>query len=197
MRASTSGAFLIALGLLTGCGGQSPSAPSSSGPGASNPLSIVATSVSQAAMTTVIAPDALSRTLTYSCDGGGSTSITVSSTGAGQSGPFTSSSRIEFTDCRSQTVTINGDPAILIDGTSTVETATGSNQKTVTATMRMTGGLRVDAAGTPSGRARYDCTMVMSVQIGSNGIPAQQTFTSSGTITWEQGGTVTVHSCGA
>jgi hypothetical protein len=38
--------------------------------------------------------------------------------------------------------------------------------------------------------------MVMSVQIGSNGIPAQQTFTSSGTITWEQGGTVTVHSCG-
>jgi hypothetical protein len=62
----------------------------------------------------------------------------------------------------------------------------------------MTGGLRFDAAAGTSGRARYDCTMMISMQIGSDGTPAQPTITSSGTITWEQPlGTVAVHSCGA
>jgi hypothetical protein len=93
-------------------------------------------------------------------------------------------------------VTINGDPAILIDGTYTFERTTGGALSSMTGTMRMTGGLRFDAPGS-SGRVRYDCTMVMSMQIGSDGIPMQPTITSSGTITWEQPpGTVTVHSCG-
>lgn len=202
MRASLSGAFLIALGLLAGCGGQGPSAPSPSTPsgsGTSTPQSIVAAAVSQAAMNTAVtvSPDGLSRTFTFPCADGGSTSITfTSTTGTVQSGTFTSSSRIEFTECRDRTVTINGDPAILMEGAYTFGTATGGTPSSVTATTRMTGGLRFDAAGT-SGRARYDCTMMMSMQIGSNGTPVQPTITSSGTITWEQPlGTVAVRPCG-
>ena len=200
MRACPSGAFLIALGLLAGCGGQGPSAPSPlMPPGTSTTQSIVAATVSQAAMNTAmtVSPDGLSRTITFPCADGGSMSIAVTTTtGAVQSGTLTSSSRIEFTECRRQTVTINGDPAILMDGAYTFGTATGSIASSVTATTRMTGGLRFDAAGTP-GRARYDCTMMMSMQIGSNSPPAQPTITSSGTITWEQPlGTVAVHPCG-
>ena len=94
-------------------------------------------------------------------------------------------------------MTINGDPAILIDGTYTFERTAGGAVSRMTATTRMTGGVRFDAAGT-SGRARYDCTMLLSMPIGSDGRPAQPTITSSGTITWEQPlGTVSVHSCGA
>ena len=144
-----------------------------------------------------VSPDGLSRTATFPCKDGGSMSmIFTSPTGAVLSGTFTSSSRIEFTECRSQSVTINGDPAILMDGTYTFGTATGSAPSSLTATTRMTGGLRFDGAGTP-GRARYDCTMTISIQIGSNGTPAQQTNTASGTITWEQPlGTVVVRPCG-
>jgi hypothetical protein len=94
-------------------------------------------------------------------------------------------------------VTINGDPAILMDGAYTFGTATGNGPSTVTATTRMTGGIRFDALGTP-GRARYDCTLTMSMQIASDGTPGQQIIASTGTITWEQSlGTVVVHSCGA
>ena len=174
-----------------------PSTPS--GPGTSTTQSVIAATVSQAAMKTAMStsPDGLSRTITFPCADGGSMSMTfTSTTGAVLSGTFTSSSRIEFTECRAQAVTINGDPAILMDGAYTFGTAAGSAPSTVTATTRMTGGLRFDAAGTP-GRARYDCTLMISMQIGSDGTPVQQTFTSSGTITWEQPlGTVTVHSCG-
>jgi hypothetical protein len=68
----------------------------------------------------------------------------------------------------------------------------------MTATMSMTGGLRFDAGGT-QGRARYDCTHVISMQIPPVGAPAPTppSMTSSGTITWEQPiGTVTVRPCG-
>jgi hypothetical protein len=138
-----------------------------------------------------------SRTITFPCTDSGSMSTTVTSTGDITSSAFTSSSRIDFTECRSQAVTINGDPAILIDGSYTFETTAGGAVSSVTARTRMTGGVRFDAAGT-SGRARYDCTMLLSMPVGSDGTPAPPTSTSSGTITWEQPlGTVTVHSCGA
>jgi hypothetical protein len=101
---------------------------------------------------------------------------------------------MEYNDCRHQTVTINGDPAILIDGTYTFVT-TGSSVSNMKAVTRMTGGLRFDSAGIP-GRARYDCTMTVSMDF-SNGAPVQPTTTAIGTITWEQPlGTVTVRSCG-
>lgn len=91
---------------------------------------------------------------------------------------------------------MNGDPALLMEGTYTFGTPTGTGASAMTATTRMTGGVRFDNAGV-AGRARYDCTMTMSMQIGSDGTPALPVITSSGTMTWEQPlGTVVVHSCG-
>jgi len=110
---------------------------------------------------------------------------------------LTSSSRLEFADCRMQTVTMNGDPAILMDGVYTFGAATPTGSRSISATTHMTGGVRFD---TPSGagRAKYDCTMSISMQIGSDGTTSQPSVTSSGTITWEQPlGTVSVHACGA
>ena len=199
MRAYPSGACLIAVSLLGGCGGQSPSAPAPSGAGTSSAQNIVAVAVNQATMNAAMtfSPDGLSQTWTSQCPGGGSMSTTFTGTfGAGQSGALTTSSRLEFTDCRMQSVTINGDPAILMDGTYTFVPATGGPPSSVTSTSRMTGGLRFDAAGTP-GRARYDCTVTISMTIGSNGAFQQPAITSSGTITWEQPlGTVSVRPCG-
>lgn len=121
-------------------------------------------------------------------------SMTFNPTGPAASGTLTSSSRMEFSNCRNQTVTINGDPAIMMDGTYTFA-STGDTPSTMTAVTRMTGGLRFDAAGT-AGRARYDCTMSMSMQF-SDGTPMRPTITATGTITWEQPlGTVSVRSCG-
>lgn len=202
MRTCSFGALLIPLALLLGCGGRGPSAPSSippsSGPGISTTQSIVAAVLSKAATNTAatISQNGPSRTITFPCADSGSMSTTVTSAGDITSSAFTSSSRIDFTDCRSQNVTINGDPAILMDGTYTFESTASGAVSGMTATTRMTGGVRFDAAGT-SGRARYDCTMLLSMRIGSDGTPGQPTITSSGTITWEQPlGTVTVHSCG-
>jgi hypothetical protein len=68
----------------------------------------------------------------------------------------------------------------------------------ITVTMRMTGGLRFDAGAT-QGRAQYDCTHVMSFQIGNatQPQPSMPSITSSGTMTWEQPlGTMTVRPCG-
>lgn len=201
MRAGSFGAFLL-IGLLAGCGGQSPSAPSVltpstlANPGASTAQSLVASAVNQAAMNTAtLPPFALSRTTTSSCADGGTMSITFDG-GGGTSGPFTSSSRLEFTDCRNQGVTMNGEPAILLDSTVTLTRPTGTGPTSVSVTSHMSGGVRFDAPGS-TGRARYDCTMTLSVQVASDGTPSQQTFAYSGTMTWEQPlGTVTVRACG-
>ena len=172
--------------------------PSTQGPGTATTQSIVAATVSRAAMNTAmtVSADGLSRTITFPCADGGSMSMTFTSTTGGVlSGTFRSSSRIEYIECRVQTVTINGDPAMLMDGAYTFGRDAGNALSSMTATTRMTGGLRFDTAGTP-GRARYDCTLTISMQI-DNGIPAQPTITSSGTMTWEQPlGTVAVHPCG-
>ena len=203
MRAR-SGASLVMLALLAACGGQGPSAPSpltrstSPDPGTSTTQSLVAATVSQAAINaTMTTPRAgSSPIITFPCPDGGGMSITITSTGLGTSGTFSVSSRIEFTDCRRQSVTINGDPAILMDGTTMFVTGTATTASGVTETTHMTGGLRFDAPGA-SGRSRYDCTMTISMQVGSDGMLTQPTITSSGTITWEQPlGTVSVHSCG-
>ena len=91
---------------------------------------------------------------------------------------------------------MNGDPALLIDGSYVFLPATGGPPSSMTATTRITGGLRFDAGGT-AGRARYDCTLTISMQLGSAGSTAPPSIGSSGTITWEQPlGTLAVQSCG-
>jgi hypothetical protein len=204
VRARLSGAFVVALGLTAGCGGQGPStpsplAPSTQGTNVSATQTIIAATISQATVNTAmtVSQDGSSPTVTFPCPDGGSMSLTVTSTpGAGASGTFTSSSRVEFTGCRSQTVTIDGDPAVMTEGTYTFSGTPGADASTLTSTIRMTGGLRFDAGGV-AGRARYDCTVTTSMALNGNGTPTPQTVTSSGTLTWEQPlGTVIVRPCG-
>jgi hypothetical protein len=113
----------------------------------------------------------------------------------GPSGTMTSSMRMDVTDCRSQTVTMNGDPYIMMAGEYVFVRSADGQLSSMTVTDRMTGGLRF-TEGATLGRVRYDCTQVISAQI-VNGIPSQPVITSSGTITWEEPlGTVAVRSCG-
>jgi hypothetical protein len=201
MRARRLHAPLILAGLAAGCGGSSPSAPSTVMPPANvSPAAtqgIVGAMLTQATSVLVsAAPDGLSRAITYTCPGGGSMTITINvTTPAGPPGAVTTSTRTEFSDCRSQTVTINGDPYLTSAAEHVFVRGADGVASSMTSTIRMTGGVRFNADAT-QGRARYDCTQVMSLQL-VNGTPSQPSITSSGTITWEQPlGTVTVHPCG-
>jgi hypothetical protein len=205
MKAHQLRAIAIALGLATGCGGQSPSAPSSLPPssppgvGPAATQTIIGATLSQATnmVVTAVPGGGPSAVLTYACPGGGSMTMTYDATlPSGPSGTMTTSSRMDVTDCRSQNVTTNGDPYLSVAGEYVFAPVTDGVPSTMTATMRTSGGLRFDAAGTP-GRARYDCTQVMSLELGDNGTPPKVSIASSGAITWEQPlGTVTVRPCG-
>ena len=193
-------------GLTAGCGGSSPSGPSTvTPPTAISPAAaqgIVGATLTEATgMLVAATPGGLSNVLTRACPGGGSMTMTFTITTPGNTTPpglpgtVTSSSRMEFSDCRSQTLTINGDPYLTMTGEHTFGPLV-DGVSSMTATNRTTGGLRFDAGGT-QGRAQYDCTQTMSLQVGSNGTPATHTVISSGTITWEQPiGTVMIRPCG-
>ena len=201
MRAPRFIAPLILAGLAAGCGGSSPSAPSTVTPPTSlSPATtqgIIGATLTQATSALVSASsDGLSRVMTYTCPGGGSMTMTMTFNVTPTSGTVTSSSRTEFNACRSESVTIHGDPYLMMTGETVVVRGADPLTSSTTVTMRMTGGLRFEAGAT-QGRAQYDCTHVMSFQIG-NGAPTHQpSITSSGTMTWEQPlGTVTVRPCG-
>ena len=203
MRAHRFIAALTLGGLAAGCGGSSPSAPSTvtppTGLSPATTQGIIGATLTQATSALVSASsDGLSRVMTYTCPGGGSMTMTMTFnlTPTVPSGTVTSSSRTEFSDCRSESVTIHGDPYLLMTGETLIVRGSDGLTSSMTVTMRMTGGLRFEAGAT-QGRAQYDCTHVMSFQIG-NGAPTHQpSITSSGTMTWEQPlGTVTVRPCG-
>jgi hypothetical protein len=187
MRAHRLLAPLVLAGLAAGCGGSSPSTPSTVTPPTSvSPAAtqgIVGATLTQATSVLVsAAPDGSSRVITHACPSGGSMTMTINvTTPAGPSGTVTTSTRTEFSDCRSQTVTINGDPYLTMTGEHVFVRGADGLTSSMTATIRMTGGLRFDAGAT-QGRARYDCTQVMSLQL-VNGTPSQPSITSSGTIT--------------
>ena len=132
-------ALLVGLSFAAGCG-QSPSSPSSV-PG---PLSLAAESAVMSAMAQAMSQVALvgrttgdtPNTFTSPCPGGGSMIMTISP--MPQHGSISrSSSRIEFRDCRNQTVTINGDP--YLDTSMEISSSTPGDW---VATMRTTGGWR-------------------------------------------------------
>ena len=123
MRAHPFIAPLILAGLAAGCGGSSPSAPSTVTPPTSvSPATtqgIVGATLTQATSMLVSAtPDGLSRVITHTCPGGGSMTMTMTFnvTPAAPSGMVTSSTRTEFSDCRSESVTIHGDPYLMMTG---------------------------------------------------------------------------------
>src|SRR5262245_35828628 len=201
MRVHWCRAPLILAALAAGCGGSSPSAPSTVKPPANASVAatqgIVGAVVTQATSGVITAaPDGSSRAFTHACpDVGSITTTTNVTTPPGSSGTMTLSTRTEFSDCRSQTVTINGDPYLTTAGEYVFVRGADGVLSSTTATIRMMGGLRFNAGAT-QGRARYDCTHVVSFRI-VNGTPSQPSISSGGTITWEQPlGTVAVRPCG-
>jgi hypothetical protein len=202
MRARQVGAPLLVAALAAGCGGNTPSSPSTPTPSANlSPAAtqaIVGATLTQGTTATLTtAPDG-SRVMTYPCPGGGSMTITSNSTTpAGPSGAMTNSSRMELSDCQSQSVTVNGDPYITIVGDYSLGRGADGTVSSMTANVHMTGGVRFSAGGT-QGRAQYDCTSAMSMQFSSNGTVSQPPIvTSTGTITWEQPlGAMSVRPCG-
>lgn len=186
-------AVLVGLSLAAGCG-KSPSSPSSV-PG---PSSLAAESAVMSAMAQAMSQIALvgrttgtiPNTFTYPCAGGGSMIMTISP--MPQDGSISrASSRIEFHDCRNQTVTINGDP--YLDTSMEISSSTPGDS---VATLRTTGGLRVNSNGV-QGRVQFNCTTTVSITM-ANGSSPQVSVSSSGTTTFEQplGSTPVVRPCG-
>jgi hypothetical protein len=111
---------------------------------------------------------------------------------------FRTTSRMEPRDCRYGTTTVNGDPYIQMSsehvttGSLVAGTISGS-----TSTMRTTGGLRFETNGV-QGRAKYDCTDVLTITYPTTpGGSLQISRQSSGTVTWEQPlGSPVVRPCG-
>ena len=103
--------------------------------------------------------------------------------------------RIEFNNCQSQNVAIQGDPYLEMSGVFSMPVSGGATT-TASSSQHITGGLRFTSNG-EQGRAQYDCAIAMTMQM-SSGAP-QVSMTASGTITWEQplGSTPVTHSCSA
>jgi hypothetical protein len=187
--------ILVGLSLAAGCGG-SPSSPSS-GSGASIQAAETAVmlAMSQATRQLALTPPSggPGGPYTMPCDGGGSMLITMGPFSPPQDNVFRTSSRIEFRDCRNQTVTINGDPYLETSGEFVLPALGGTES---TSTSRMTGGMRFDNGGV-QGRVRFDCTIVSRMRLVP-GAPPEVSTTATGTTTFEQplGSTPVVRPCG-
>lgn len=200
MHRQTATIFLVAaLGGLVACG-RSPSAPT-----ASTSLSIDAAAeatvnatvqealLQTAAPVVTLAPDTpFSSVFTHACPDGGSITTTVSLPSPIAGGPvpssFTMNSRTEFKDCRSQNITMRGDPALVYSSEYKTSAAAPGAPTVVTATTQTTGGLLITSNGVES-RVRYNCESLMVIQLGSTSLPQ---ISSTGTVTWESPvGTVT------
>lgn len=188
-------AILVGLSLAAGCG-ESPSSPS---PGQGASLQSAETAV-MSAMSQATRQVALTQPgtgapgpLTMPCDGGGSMVFIRAGFSPPQDNVFRTSSRIEFNDCRNQTVTINGDPYLEMSS-EFVFPAPGGTEST--STSRMTGGMRTDNSGV-QGRVRFDCTIVSRMRLVP-GAPPEVTTSATGTTTYEQplGSTPVVRPCG-
>ena len=107
-----------------------------------------------------------------------------------------SSSRIEFRDCKNQTVTINGDPYLETSIDLLLSALAGPTDGDSVSTMRTTGGMRINSNGV-QGRVQFNCTTTVSISIVT-GSPPKVSVSSSGTTTFEQpiGSTPVVRPCG-
>jgi hypothetical protein len=155
---------------------------------------IVSATVAQAIAQLGAAPASGLSTITFSCSGGGSVTMTPLTTGTpGSSGDFSITSRMQFNNCVSGAVTMNGDPYL-----DSVLSFSGSSSTTMTLTATTTGGVRFDANG-QQGRMVDNCTTTMTIQGPiTPGVTPPMTVSYSGTITWEQplGSTPVTHACG-
>jgi hypothetical protein len=194
MRSRYLFAVLVGVSLAAACGG-SPSSPSSSSTNSNLAAQTVVMSAMAQAMSqiTVVSPSG-DNTFTMPCPGGGTIVTTFSMAPPSQGNVYRSTSRTEFRDCKNQTVTLNGDPYLETTAEHSFS-STGGPVGDSTSTLTMTGGMRMDGNGV-RGRAQFNCTTIASVHV-VNGAP-QFSFTSSGTITFEQpiGSTPVTRPCG-
>jgi hypothetical protein len=130
-------------------------------------------------------------TVTLPCTGGGSIVTTVSPLPQ-PTGALRFSSRIEFRDCRNDTVTINGDPYL----DTSMELLTSGPGGNATLRQETAGGVRINSNGV-QGRVQFNCTTTTTISM-SNGSTPQFSMSASGTITFEQplGSTPVVRPCG-
>jgi hypothetical protein len=157
-------------------------------------MSAMSQAMSQVALagrTTGDAPN----TFTVPCAGGGAMVMTMNPLPP-QGNVFRSSSRIEFRECRNQTVTINGDPYLDTSIDLSFSSPGGLVSGDSVSTMRTTGGLRINSNGV-QGRVQFNCTTTVSISM-VNGSSPQISVSSSGTMTFEQpiGSTPVVRACG-
>lgn len=190
-----SGVGLVAC-LSAACGGHSssPTAPTAATPSSSAGQPIVSATVAQAIAQLGAAPASGLSTITIPCSGGGSVTMTPMSTGTpGPSGDFTTTSRMQFNNCVSGGVTMNGDPYL-----DSALSLSGTASATMTLTVTTTGAVRFDVNG-QQGRMLDNCTTTMTIQGPiTPGVLPPMTVSYSGTITWEQplGSTPVTHACG-
>jgi hypothetical protein len=185
--------------LCVGCGGGTPTAPSaaSSDSSATAVQTVVAQALTQAALTVPTA-GMLMGPLTMPCPDGGVMVMTYGPLPPGLTSPISTTSRIEYRDCRSGGTLINGDPYLELASEykmAPIGQIGSASAMSWTSTMRQTGGLLFTTNGV-QGRATFDCTVETSV-VSTSGTTPQVTRRSSGTITWEQPlGSPTVRPCG-
>ena len=82
---------------------------------------------------------------------------------------YRSSSRIEFRDCKNQTVTLNGDPYLETSAEHSFPTPSGTGGDSIS-TIRTTGGMRIDTGGV-QGRVQFNCTIDRERQPGDRAAP--------------------------
>ena len=189
-------AVLVSAALAAGCS-KSPASPSPESTQAAEAAVVSAMSQAMRQLAIVVPPGGgVPNTFTMPCPGGGSIVMTFTTTPLQErTGVFRSSSRVEYQDCRNNSVTLNGDPYLETSSEHSFPTIGGPTSES-TSTHRTSGGMRIDIGGV-RGRAQFDCTMTANVRM-LNGAPPQVSVTSSGTITLEQplGSTPVVRPCG-
>ena|SRR6187402_887251 len=192
-------ALLVGLSLAAGCGKSASSPSPISGTSSLAAESAVRSAMTQAmsqvafvASSTANAPN----TFSSPCAGGGSIVMTMNPLPQQQGNVLRSSSRIEFRDCTNQAVTINGDPYLETSMDLTLATLGAGPSGDSMATMRTTGGVRINSNGV-QGRVQFNCTTTVSISM-ANGSSPQISASSSGTTTFEQpiGSTPVVRPCG-
>lgn len=197
--------LLVAIGAAMGCG-KTPAAPTTSASGgidARTQAAVNATfgqALSQAAMfgSTLTPAPSSTPVITFACPDGGNITTTFSRpvlpTGSGPFTSFTTNSRTDFNDCRSQDVVMRGDPALIQSGEFTFPAPTSGAAASVTSTSKTTGAiLTISSDGTS--RVRFDCQSVIVLELGSTSRPV---LTATGTMTWENpvGTVVRTTACG-
>jgi hypothetical protein len=76
---------------------------------------------------------------------------------------------------------MHGDPALMQSGDFSFQNAGAGAPPSLTATIQMSGAIIADS-GAAQTRVRFDCTSVMTMQMGSTAPP---TINATGTMTWE------------